>query len=243
MRPLIALCFFCSVPAADLLAQRDVRDQSHAWVSWFGDYALTERWFLDADASYRMNGPADEMQTVLWRIGARFNLSPSIRLAAGYAGSENYPYGTFPVAHRFPEHRLWQDVRLLHTVDRVQVSHRYRFEERWSGQVTSEGEVDGWTRTNRVRYQFRATRPLGAPTIQVGTTYLQLTNELFVNFGSHVRLNVFDQNRMQVMVGRRVSEHLRLEAGYLQQLLLKANGAELERNHTLVTAFVTSFAR
>jgi hypothetical protein len=64
-------------------------------------------------------------------------------------------------------------------------------------------------------------------------TYLALWNETFVNFGSNVSGNFFDQNRAFVGVGRKLSEHTRLEVGFMEQTLQRRGGAIWENNHTL----------
>jgi hypothetical protein len=73
--------------------------------------------------------------------------------------------------------------------------------------------------------------------------YFQFTDELFMNWGSEVAANIFDQNRLQFMIGRRMSDALRLEVGYLDQLIQRPNGRQLERNHTLMTVISTSLRR
>jgi hypothetical protein len=55
-----------------------------------------------------------------------------------------------------------------------------------------------------------------------------------------VRLNVFDQNRAYAGVGYQAGRHTRLEAGYLNQLVLRANGLEMENNHTLQLALYST---
>jgi hypothetical protein len=60
------------------------------------------------------------------------------------------------------------------------------------------------------------------------------SDELFVSFGRNVRSNVFDQNRLFGGVGYRVRATLGVEAGYLNHLVLRGNGTDVERNHTLL---------
>jgi hypothetical protein len=48
--------------------------------------------------------------------------------------------------------------------------------------------------------------------------------------------NVLDQNRLYGALGWRLATTTRVEAGYLQQLVLKPNGTQVERNHTLQLA-------
>jgi hypothetical protein len=41
----------------------------------------------------------------------------------------------------------------------------------------------------------------------------------FCCFGQNVNANVFDQNRIGVLLGYRFNKHIRLEAGYLNQIV------------------------
>ena len=77
----------------------------------------------------------------------------------------------------------------------------------------------------------------GAP--KNGRNYLTAYDEIFINFGRVVRYNVFDQNRLFAGVGYQWSPKLRAEAGYLNQFVLRSNGTDAERNHTLFLGFAS----
>ena len=227
-----------------LIAQRQTFENVNAWASWFGDVELSKRWSIDHDLNWRRSGPVDELAQWLWRVAIRRTVSPNLRVAFGYAGSDTHPYGELPVAFRTPEHRLFEQLQLYHAVNRVQVTHRYRLEQRWTGRVAAVGgdtSVQNWVRTNRARYLARATIPLQGKTLDAGEWFVNVGDEIFLNFGANVAQNVFDQNRMQGSIGRRLSSGVRLELGYVEQLIQKSNGRQLERNHTITTALTTSF--
>ncbi len=240
----------CSIATLALLlpavagAQRETFENFNGWVAWFGETAVNSRWSVDHDLQLRMSGPFSEFAQGLWRVSARVNQSANVRWSLGYAGTTTHPYGKLPIAFTSPEHRAFADLKLLHSAGRTSFSHRYRYERRFLGRVTSSsGDVDRWVPTNRFRYQARATVPLQGKTLDNGEFYFQLTNELFMNWGSEIASNVFDQNRLQFMIGRRMSDALRLEVGYLDQLIQRPNGRQLERNHTLTTVISTSLRR
>jgi hypothetical protein len=234
-----------SAPPLVLPAQREVRENALAWFNWFGDIELNDRWAIDFDGTVRRSDFAREPGQYLWRASVRRNLTPNVRVGFGYAGSDTHPYGKLPIAFRTPEHRVFEQLQLVGSIGRVQMQHRYRFEQRWGGRVAvvnGEESVQNWVRTNRARYLVRATVPLSGRTLDVGGWYLNLADELFMNWGANIQQNVFDQNRATVTVGRRLSTGARLELGYMELLLQKPNGRQLERNHTLMTTLTTSFA-
>ena len=70
-----------------------------------------------------------------------------------------------------------------------------------------------------MRYMFRMQIPLKGKTIIDGTPYVALYDEIFVGFGKNVNANVFDQNRLGVLLGYRFNNKLRVEGGYLNQIV------------------------
>ena len=234
-----------AVPATARAQARITRENLNAWFTITGDVRLARRWYADYDVSLRRSGPVEEMQQVLPRVGVRYQPNSTIRFNWGYAFAETWPFGKLPAAFRFPEHRMWEQIQLSQAVGRVAVTHRYRMEQRWLGRVAMEDgeeQVQNWVRTNRFRYRVQGTLPLQGKTLDDREFYLTGNAEVFLNWGANVQYNVFDQNRLVLGIGRRVSEKLRLEVGYLEQLGEKSNGRFLERNHTLLFSVYPSLS-
>lgn len=106
-------------------------------------------------------------------------------------------------------------------VGRVDVSHRLMLEQRWVGRYTQPDlpRVDDHLFLNRLRYMLRLQTALNKPKMQDGALYAAAYNEVFLGFGENVNENVFDQNRLGLLMGYRFSKHFRLEGGFFQQLL------------------------
>ena len=51
------------------------------------------------------------------------------------------------------------------------------------------------------------------------TAYLAIYDEVFIGFGKNVNENIFDQNRVGILLGYRFNPSIRIEAGYLNQTL------------------------
>ena len=51
------------------------------------------------------------------------------------------------------------------------------------------------------------------------TPYAAIYDEIFVGFGKNVNENVFDQNRLGVLLGYRFSSKVRIEGGFLSQIV------------------------
>ena len=147
------------------------------------------------------------------RFGANYNISKNIMLTAGYAFVLTYPYGEFPAADHFPEHRIYEQFFFRGNVSSVSFQHRYRLEQRW---VKPAGAED-FIYTNRFRYNLRASHPFQGNTIDDNEFYVAAANEFFINFGKKVANNIFDQNRASAVLGFRYSKALAFELGYLNQ--------------------------
>jgi hypothetical protein len=86
---------------------------------------------------------------------------------------------------------------------RIKFEHRYRIEQRWVDQVYS----------NRIRYRLMAFIPLNKPSIQPGTIFIGLSDEIFVN----TRESFFDRNRLYGALGYQISKATGLQVGILHQ--------------------------
>lgn len=219
-------------------AGREVRTNESSWFSSTAELPLSKRLTWLTDGSVRRSGGVRDPQQLLFRTGLAATLAPELRVAAGFALIQTSPYGELPATAAYPERRLWQQAQLKGQSGPLAWTHRYRLEQRWVGRTdaASDGRVLDWRYTNRMRYQLRATVPLRGHTIDVHEPYLTGTDEVMVNFGRAVRMNVFDQNRLQLSLGYMLGGGTRLEAGYMDQLVAKPDGHFLERNRTIVTA-------
>jgi hypothetical protein len=227
------------------LAQRQTKENVGAWFTWAGDVAFDPRWGFEWDGSLRRSGPLDEWQQILVRGSVRYTLASGARIGVGLGRNEAFPFGELPIDHRRPEWRIFEQLTLTQSVSRVQVTHRYRNEQRWVGFLNGSAGTEryDWVRTNRTRYLIRGSIPLQGPQADVGEWYTNLSTELFLNWGSQVQNNVFDQLRTQAILGRRINNVLAMELGFLEQFGMKPNGTDLERNHILLLALNTSFRR
>jgi len=158
------------------------------------------------------------------RLGLNYQLHPAVQVRVGYGWIETFPYGEYPLngfGKQFTEHRIFQMAQLSQKVGKVDFSHRFMLEQRFVGkysdaQATKESE---FPLLYRMRYMVRMQVPLKGNEIQDKTPYLAVYDEVFVGFGENVNANVFDQNRIGVLLGYRFSKNFRLEGGYLNQTL------------------------
>jgi hypothetical protein len=236
----LGLALAALAPAVSASAQdteRRTADQAHAWFTYAGEHPLRRGspTALHLEAQVRRSELGLEWQQLLLRAGITRALGGGVRAGAGYGHITTHSYGELPSAADFPEHRAWQQLSLGHGVGRAAMAHRYRLEQRWVGITGSDAadpeRVTEWRYTNRARYMARGTLPVRREVR--GAPYLFAANEVFVSFGENVQMNRMDQNRLMLGVGRPLSPALRVELGYLNQYVVKGNGRDFERNHTV----------
>jgi hypothetical protein len=211
------------------------------WLAWFGDHQLAPGWSLVGDAQIRTVDFGAEMQQLLLRAGVLADVGPGARVGGGYAFARSYDYGEFTPEDEVPEHRLWQQLNLAHRSNQVAFLHRFRLEQRWLD-VPNAPDEDDWQFQWRVRYMFRATVPLaGAPAAR-GHLYGIAADEVFVKFGASQTTNLFDQNRLNLGLGVHLARHVRLEATYMNLVLLRGDGSRREVGNGLALGLWTTGA-
>ena len=229
LSPYFAALFLAFIWAGPLsvLAQ-SVRIKEYNDLGWFtynGTYGLGKSKFaLHTEAQFRRVDFGSKPEQLLLRIGLNYKANSALTLQAGYCFVETYPYGEYPInrfGKIFPEHRTFQSAIYVDDRFRVIVTHRARLEQRWLAKYDSakSDKPDSWLYTNRIRYMLRLQCPLQGPTLDDKEFYLAAIDELFINFGKNVGENVFDQNRILALLGFRINPHIRLEAGYISQIL------------------------
>ena len=216
-------------------AQRQTYTNTNGWLVFNADVALSEKLAVLFDASARRSGTWDEPMANFVRGGLAYEVTDHVRVAVGANWSRSYPYGELPADYPVTEHRYWEQVQLGHEIGKLDLSHRYRLEQRFRSRRTNPevDHIDSWERSNRFRYQARATLPLRGDAIEPGEPYLTASNEIFIGIGRHVQYNIFDQDRATFAVGYRLTRHWRTEVGFLEHVIFKSNGTDVERNHTL----------
>jgi hypothetical protein len=217
-------------PGFSQRSQRISTVNTHGWYNYFGDHAVSARWGVHLEGQWRRHDVITQWQQLLLRPAINLSPNKNLMLSAGYAFVDTHPYGEFPVRHRFPEHRIFQQAILKHEAGKLALQHRYRLEQRYLGQKIqpSDSRIDSWRYENRFRYMMRINIPLE----KERKFYLGVYDEIMVNFGNNVAANIFDQNRAYAALGYSLSKNMKLEIGYLLQTVQQRNGQVIEYNNT-----------
>ncbi len=194
------------------------------WVNYFGTVKATEKMSLQTEYQWRRAAIIKDWQQSLLRLGVTYHWRPSVLLRVGYAWVETFPYGTYPInrlGRDFTEHRIYEMVQLSHQEGRLECSHRFMLEQRFVGRYSTptQPSEDEYPLLHRARYLFRFQLPLLGRQIKNKTPYVAAYDEVFIGFGNNVNANIFDQNRIGLLLGYRLNKNLRVEAGYINQII------------------------
>lgn len=247
-RRFIFLASVVMIAANCAMAQEGTRKQAsntNAWLMYFGNHKISADCGIHAEVQWRRHDIFSEDQQLLLRTGMDYYLKTNSRVTLGYAFVLTYPYGEFAVPNSFPEHRIWQQFQTVQDFGKVKLSHRYRLEQRFIGNATT-GEMSGGRYENRFRYMAKLTIPFA--TQWKRPLFAAAYDEIFLNFGKEVAYNIFDQNRAYAALGVTLSPTLKLELGYLYQVVqlrsLDMTGDnpqnKIENNHTLQVGFFST---
>lgn len=194
------------------------------WYNYFGTFKLSRKLGLHTEYQWRRDNIIKDWQQSLLRIGLNYNVNPRVLLRAGYGWIETFPYGEFPLnglGRDFTEHRIFEMVHFNYKEGAIDFSHRFMLEQRFVGRynAATESKEDEFPLLHRARYMVRLQTPLIGKEIKANIPYAAIYNEIFIGFGKNVNANIFDQNRIGILLGYQFTKNVRLEGGYLNQTL------------------------
>lgn len=243
---LVAGLFFVSTSA---LAQNDrLNDFNNTnWLQTINTIGLGKKWSLHLEYQWRREQGFKYWQQSLLRIGANYKLNDNVIVHTGYAWVETFPYGDYPIASNgtFPEHRIYEQLSFRQPINKFIFTHRFRIEQRWLGRVkpgtAANREIEDWLFLHRFRYQFRTQYPFWVKADK--QLYGVAADEIFIGAGKNVGANIFDQNRIFLLVGYKLNKKVSLEAGYFNQTLQQGrrinNTTIMQRNNgVVISSFV-----
>jgi hypothetical protein len=188
----------------------------------------------EADGNHQ-NIFANRFQQVL-RPWIHYQLNPNVRFSLspiGWWGTWNVPNES--VTKFTPEYRICPQITLTQKLGRIEFSQRYRYEFRFLGVADTTTTAFDFLNNNsyvfkdtnkkgRFRYFVRAIIPLNKKTMEKGTLYVNVFDEIFLAIGKNVgNYNLLDQNRSFAGLGYKFNTIMRLELGYLNQAAFKFN--------------------
>lgn len=199
-------------------------DNAIGWYNSFITLNFGKKTALYSEYQFRRSNVVTNWQQSLLRVAFNYKLNPGILFRVGYAWIETYPYGDIPInafGKTFAKHRVFGMAQIAHQTGGLDFYQRVGLELRYVGSYSHpELETeDRFTRMNRLRYMTRVQIPFHSKKEGWKDWYIAAYDEVMIGFGKNVNANVFDQNRVGLLVGFHLLRQLRIEVGYLNQIL------------------------
>lgn len=228
---LALLCFSCMGATAQTV------NQNTGWLFLMNNNKLSEKWGTHFDFQLRSQNEWDGVRNVLIRPGLTYFINKNNDVTLGYLFTQTHTNIPGAADHTATEHRIWQQYIHKHKISKVNVSHRFRLEQRFIERHNADDLF-----AQRFRYFARFLLPLAkeVQNFEHGV-FVALQNEIFLNIHHKNDLNghVFDQNRAYAATGYRFSKHIDAEAGYMNQSVKGASANT--SNHIIQVAVYTRF--
>ena len=239
---IFALLFITFARPSFSQEQRLTGDNTIGWLVYTGTFKINPKISIHTEYQRRRVDGIKNWQQSLLRIGANYKLNDNVTVHAGYAWVETFPYGDYPIANNgtFPEHRLYEQLTLRQPTGKILFTNRFRIEQRWLGRVKAgtagNREIEDWVFLHRFRYQFRAQLPFLVKGDK--QLYGAASDEIFIGAGKNLGINIFDQNRIFLLLGFRLNKKITIEGGYFNQTLQQGrrinNTTIIQRNNGVV---------
>jgi hypothetical protein len=176
------------------------------WFIYFGNQKINTKWNWHNELQYRSYNFIDDTNQLLFRTGIGYNLSENNdNILVGYGFIQSHTYTNTEDKNVRNEHRVYQQFLTKQNIHNFYIQHRYRIEERFFSDDC----------TVRFRYFLSINKPLNKKTLEKNALYLSAYNEIFLN----AEKPVFDRNRLYGGIGYCINKHLRVETGYMAQML------------------------
>lgn len=187
-----------------------------SWLVYFGNQKINNKWNIQSDFQYRNYQIFDQRNQILIRAGVGYNLKDqNHNLLLGYAHVVSDTYddiNTYKATKK--ENRIYQQYLYRQKVKDIFLSHRIRLEQRI---LPNEFGLRG-------RYFIALQKPIQGKVIARNSSYLSSYNELFVD----LKNAQFDRNRFYVGLGYGITEHIRIETGYMIQAQKNINRGQIQ---------------
>ncbi len=211
-------------------AQTRIKQITHRSQSWIGINGLirtNDKWGVYYDANFRYNQFLKSNLYTAGSVGFNYWYNENTTILCGYTHQWTVPTTLGWHTHA-NEHRLFQQVIVNSQFGNIGIANRFRNEERWQQTIIHDSATNNYIFSDRVRYQFNAVIPISKK------TYLPsiiIYDELFVQMGSEIIYNTFDQNRAFIGLRETIFKNLICDVGYTLIDQEKSTGYQYDRDH------------
>lgn len=211
---------FCCVAVINANGQsqtpKKMESISETWLNYYNQTRLSKRWGFWFDMQlYSKDHMVNWPSQVEVRPGITYYFTDDARLTAGYSFINYFPgEGHEHISQQ--EHRPWQQFQWYTRYRKFRIMQWVRLEERFVRKIKNDDSLAaGYNFNYRVRYNMFFTIPLANDKSTLSRFAFTVGDELYLNFGSRIVNNYFDQNRIFIGGSYKTNAHDNLQAGYL----------------------------
>lgn len=241
-KTIVLIIFTLSASLSWAQTTRQVVDSEQTWLGYFNQSRLSDKWGIWTDIHYRTKENFVEgSYRFLTRIAAIHYFNDDLRLLNGYTFNNSFPEeGHLNISQ--PEHRIWQQLQYITHYKKIRATQWLRLEERWQHKIKNDNELaDGYNYATRLRYNYLLQFPLSKKGIVPKTFSAVVNDEIFVNLGSKVLYNTFDQNRLFLGFAYTISPKSTIQFGYMNVYQQLAAGNKYKNLNTIRVFFFQNF--
>ena len=224
-----------------LQAQKQVTHQSQYWVRYYGKYNLSSDYAINLELEDRRFFEDNRQANwVLPRIVLVRKLGAGWSAGVGftYYNSSNPADPSKSAAVTVPELRPHEELSYSQKIRDLTISHRFKLEQRWTRKSNATELLEGYTFSQRFRYQLQLQYPLIKKETDAGALNAKISDEIFLNLGHSIVQNTFDQNRFYVALNYGISRSFQAELGYMDYFQERSSGTQYyQRNIARLTIY------
>ncbi len=185
-----------------------------AWYMYFWNARTKEKTIgFQGDIQYRNWNILGDLEQLLLRGGVAYTTrNKEAVFTLGYAYIMSQPYGENNTS--VSESRIYQEALLPQKIgNRMHIFHRFRYEQRF---------VQNQDFRTRWRYFLNIAVPFNQTDLSKGALYAAAYSEIFLNgqrdIGNGDTVAIYDRARLYGALGYGLTDRLRLQTGYMQQV-------------------------
>ncbi len=216
-------------------AQNKIVDSSFdTWWSNTNKYNLNQSWYLSSELHLRRADGINDLQQFVFRPALNYKKNTNVIFTLGYTYIQSHPYGEQPIAIVTPENNIWEQITLKQNLSKLNISHRYRFEQRFIGKPiynsSNEPSIDGTMYAQRFRYRLTLSKSISKKEKLFAKTF----NELWINIDDkNIMPTSLNQNWLYAGLGYKLSPKVTIQLGYMNRIIKKGDGIHYENNQTI----------
>ena len=195
-------------------AQDDIHGDPEVWFLLLNHYEINNKWTVGNELHLRRTDWFGDQKQYIIRPFVNFKPGEKVVYTAGYSYIEAEPYGECPLIAALPEHNVWEQVTVNQKLNQSLLSHRYRMEHRYQGNLIEEsagsGVRDGFQFSNRFSYRLTWKHPIS------DEIFIHAFDELWINLDGKMRQASYNQNWLYVGLGKNLKQG-NIQIAYLHQ--------------------------